>query len=274
MFFVGRDGGFYSASSLANGKFAPPVLRSSSVNFARPGTKIAAAWRNSIQLDAFVLGDNAVTTLYAVNATWRSASISLPQDMPRFVAEGAGLAVHKRAAGDDTQLDLFVVAEDGKVWSNFVIGGAGWKGWFPIFEAFVPLGMPVNPSRDLPGAMNSLEVASVTDRRRGGGIFVADLEGDVERERLPIQFCLSAAELRGHWRADLDGNASAAMPRFAIGVHPTGDWRNAIDFVRRVRPPVPSTHPRPRGCVRLAPSTRLRAGAMAQSTWPRNSAQH
>ena len=183
VFFVGRDGGFYSASALGGGNFSAPVLRSSSVNFARSGTKIAAAWRNDIQLDTFVVGDNAVTTLFAVNDIWRSASLSLPPDMPRFVAEGAGLGAHARAG---SQLDLFVVAEDGNVWSNFVIGGGGWIGWFPIFEAFVPLGMPVNPSRDLPGTMNSLEVASVIDRRRGGGIFVADLEGDVEGDRTPI----------------------------------------------------------------------------------------
>ena len=35
------------------------------------------------------------------------------------------------------------------------------------------------------------------------------------------------------------------MPRFQIGVHPSGDWRYAIDFMRRVRPPASVEPPTP-----------------------------
>jgi len=54
-----------------------------------------------------------------------------------------------------------------------------------------PAGMRIDPQLGLPGAMNSMEVASVYDGT-GGGIFFADLDGDLDNDISPIQFNLSA----------------------------------------------------------------------------------
>ncbi len=94
----------------------------------------------------------------------------------------------------------------------------------------VPVGMRSNPRIGLPTGMNSMEVASIFDGSSGGGIFFADVDGDLDNDIAPIEFVLSSAGVSGSWVSDLAPGQAVSVPRFAIGVHNTGDWHVAVDY--------------------------------------------
>lgn len=109
-----------------------------------------------------------------------------------------------------------------------------------------PLGMRFVPNLNTLGAMNSMEVASIYDAGGTGGIFFADIDGDLDNDIAPLQFNLSAVTVSGYWLTDIAAHQTVTLPRFAIGVHSTGDWHTAVDFYtaqHRPRwhfPPIPA----------------------------------
>jgi hypothetical protein len=104
-------------------------------------------------------------------------------------------------------------------------------------QSYPPLGMSLNADSGLPHSMNSMEVASIYDAAGTGGLFFADIEGDLDNDIAPIEFNLSAFGVSGYWVTSLEPHQSQAMPRFAIGVHATGDWHVGVDYyVSKHRP--------------------------------------
>jgi hypothetical protein len=94
------------------------------------------------------------------------------------------------------------------------------------------VGMKFEIDKGLPTAMNTMEVASVYDRD-GGGVFFADTDGDLNRGVAPLQFNLSAGEVVAFWIAHIPPGGQVRTPTLGIGVHPSGDWRQAVDFYLR-----------------------------------------
>ena len=106
-----------------------------------------------------------------------------------------------------------------------------------VFTEKVNLGMPVNPAIGLPTAMNVMELVSVYDPEQGGGLFVLDADGDVDRGLSPLQMTLTGDALGGHWVADLQPLSEQSLPAFVIGVHDAGDWHAAVDcYTKHHRP--------------------------------------
>jgi hypothetical protein len=93
-----------------------------------------------------------------------------------------------------------------------------------------PIGMRFSARLNTLDAMNSMEVASIYDLGGSGGVFFADVDGDLDNGIAPIQFNLSAAGVSGYWLADLEPEQTISAPRFAIGVHSAGDWHTAVDY--------------------------------------------
>jgi len=91
------------------------------------------------------------------------------------------------------------------------------------------IGMELNLEVGLPTSMNSMELASFYDALGGGGLFFADLDGDVEQGVSPLQMLAWPAEVNGFWIALIQPGQSVNVPRLAIGVHHGGDWREAVD---------------------------------------------
>jgi len=79
----------------------------------------------------------------------------------------------------------------------------------------------------VPEAMNFLEVANIA--RNGRSLFFADVDGDVEMGRAPIQFTLAPDAVAGYWIAEIKGQHTTALPTFAIGAADR-DWRHAVDY--------------------------------------------
>ena len=71
---------------------------------------------------------------------------------------------------------------------------------------------------------------SLYDPGGGGGLFFADVEGDLDRDIAPLQFTLSNDRVSGYRVTELPPGGTAAIPTFAIGVHDTGDWHQAVDY--------------------------------------------
>jgi hypothetical protein len=94
----------------------------------------------------------------------------------------------------------------------------------------------------LPTNLNVLEIAEVYDGsgKGGGGLFFADLTGDYGQNLAPLQFILTNLsptqsptgpyQIAGYWTALLKYNEPTTLPSLAIGVHPSGDWHNAVDY--------------------------------------------
>lgn len=81
----------------------------------------------------------------------------------------------------------------------------------------------------LPTSMNTMELASYHSVD-GGGLFVADIDNDVERAKAPVQLTMSLKGVAGFWVAELKPGVAVETPRVAIGVHPDGDWHAAVDY--------------------------------------------
>lgn len=85
----------------------------------------------------------------------------------------------------------------------------------------------------VPTSMNTLEVASIYDSVGGGGMFVADLDGDVDRGIAPVQLTVSLGGIEGFWVSAIPPHGEVVLPRLAVGVHNAGDWHEAVDYHRR-----------------------------------------
>lgn len=98
-------------------------------------------------------------------------------------------------------------------------------------EATAPcIGMQPNEQIGLPTAMNTMELVSIYDPYQSGGIFFADVEGDLEHNIAPLQFTLCKDKVTGYWASNIESNETVKIPKFAIGVHDTGDWHYAVDY--------------------------------------------
>jgi hypothetical protein len=93
-----------------------------------------------------------------------------------------------------------------------------------------PMGRLFDIGVGLPHAMNSMEVADVYDPTGGGGVFFADIEGDLDHSVPPLQFNLSDVEVDGFWIATLAPGQTVKVPGLAIGVHHEGDWHEAVSY--------------------------------------------
>lgn len=96
-------------------------------------------------------------------------------------------------------------------------------------EGAPPIGMLPNKEIGLPTAMNTMEVVSIYDRDNNGGIFFADVTGNLE-DTPPVQFVFSENTVSGYWKTDLQPAEERNTPAIAIGVHDEGDWHNSIDY--------------------------------------------
>ena len=106
----------------------------------------------------------------------------------------------------------------------------------PVTKTMPPIGGRPHPRIGLPTEMNSMEVVSLYDPA-GGGVFFADVEGDLDRDLAPIEFTLAGDRVSGYWVTDLAPGGTAALPTVAIGVHDQGDWHKAVDYyVEQHRP--------------------------------------
>ncbi len=96
----------------------------------------------------------------------------------------------------------------------------------------IKFGMPFNIGVGLPAeaGANTMEVASLYDQDGRGGIFFADVSGDLDQDTAPIQLTLSTEEVAGFWISYLKPNQQVAAPELAIGVHASGDWHVAVDY--------------------------------------------
>jgi hypothetical protein len=85
--------------------------------------------------------------------------------------------------------------------------------------------------------MNSMELVSLYDPAGRGGLFFADVEGDLDRDLAPIEFTLAGDRVSGYWVTELEPGGTATLPTVAIGVHDQGDWHKAVDYyVQQHRP--------------------------------------
>ncbi len=102
---------------------------------------------------------------------------------------------------------------------------------------FPPL-TPGATTSGLPTNLNVMEIAEIYDgSTKGGGLFFADLDGSYDAYNpwlAPLQFNLTSGsgsyQIAGYWTALLKLNVPVGLPTLAIGIQPSGDWHNAVDY--------------------------------------------
>ena len=141
LFVTGTDGGIYSAY------WNPASGWSSWFRIGQPGSaipagsQVTAVARKAEQLDLFIAGTdgNVYSAYWNPVSGWKGwFSIGTPAG---GVRAGATVTAVARKA---EQLDLFVAAKNGGIYSAYWSGG-GWSGWFRIGQAgsAIPSGSPV-----------------------------------------------------------------------------------------------------------------------------------
>jgi hypothetical protein len=227
IFVAGVDRAIWSAFELNDGPWSPPFAITSHAPVS-PGAGLAALRRNDHQEDVFFVGNNgAVFTIFeASDGPW-SAPISIS---PAGLAPlGAPVAAVVRNA---RQEDVFVVGYAGEVVTLFEANDSAFIGPIPLPPPD-PIGKRFNIDVGLPTSMNAMELASIYDPAGGGGLFFADVGGDLEQDVAPIQFTLSAIETTGFWIDTLPAGGTVSLPTLGIGVHHDGDWHHAVDYYVR-----------------------------------------
>jgi hypothetical protein len=223
VFVVGNDGAIWTTYEVNDSPWAAPIRIGNSSSIFSPGASIAAVRRNNRQEDVFAIGtDGAICTTYEVNDSPWVAPIVISGH--NLVPNWANIEAIMR---NDVQQDVFVVGNDGAIWTTYEVNDSPWAA--PISLAGV-LGMSLNIGIGLPTAMNTMEVASVYDGDNKGGLFFADIEGELDRDIAPIQFNLSSSEVAGFWVDYLEPRQTANVPGLAIGVNHIGNWHPAVDY--------------------------------------------
>lgn len=228
LFVTGNDGAIWTTFEVDDNAWAMPIALTGA-NAAQPG--LAAVVRNDHQEDLFFSTPSGVlsTVFESHDSAW-STPIALSG--AGFVPYGGELAALMR---NGSQEDLFVVNSEANPATTFQVDDSAWAA--PVAFDITPIGMPFDIDVGLPTTLNSMEVASIYDADGGGGLFFADLDGDLDRGIAPIQFTLSALELDGFWTTWLEPHSAQKLPTLAIGVFHSGDWHHAVDaYVAAHRP--------------------------------------
>jgi hypothetical protein len=231
VFFVGWDGALWTAYN-PGGQWQRP-LPITGTNMFPVAADVAATMRDGTQEDVFaVSGDGAIwTTWQNANSPWFAP---LPVTDTLLVPPGGNVAAVRRTS---THEDIFFRGRDGGLWTVFEQDNGAFSPQVTLGDGVV-LGMPFNVDVGLPTSMNSLEVADLYDPAGRGGLYFADLDGDLDWDIAPIQFNLSSIEVAGFWVGELPALASVQAPALAIGVHHDGDWHAAVDYYTSFHPPI------------------------------------
>ena len=198
------------------------------VEFGRHVTVRAAAAANDLafQLDIKTDGDQAaVLVKVAVTSMRANSSMLVRMVVPKLL----GL----RVRGGPYETLGMVSMEIG---SNVRLAGTLVENGKPDEKdgSYNPgtVGMPYRREAKrvgLPTSMNTMELACFYDVA-GGGLFVADVDHDVDAGCAPVQLTVSLPGVEGFWLSELLPLKTVTLPRFAIGVHSDGDWHEAVDY--------------------------------------------
>jgi len=252
-------GRIYETHEIDDGAWTDLTPISPPVPLLPAGTEITAVRRSGGEIDVLaVLSDGSIGLLTRnLDGSWSNFSF-LPA-AGTVAADGKLVAILRRPQ----QFDVFGVSRStGNIWTNADgASSALLRTVFPNINFTAPndltgsfgmvsqeigslttldpsrapfdiLGMPYLNDKTalglgLPEAMNFLEVANIA--RNGRSLFFADVNGDVESGRAPIQFTLAPNAVSGFWVAEIKGQHSVALPTFAVGVADR-DWRHAVDY--------------------------------------------
>ncbi|QIS09741.1 tetratricopeptide repeat protein [Nocardia arthritidis] len=187
VFVVGNDGAVYVLWEAQNGGWTQPIALTP-VGFAPAGAGLATGRQANDQLDVFVVGNDGILYVLweANNGGW---SQPLPLTDREFAPHGAYLATGSQSTLNEhnSQLDVFVIGNDGALSVLWEVNNGGWNGPSAITQ---PHYLP-------PGG--------------GFGVFLQKLQGDPPSHQLDVAFVAPDGSLSVIWEVD-NGGWSAPAP--------------------------------------------------------------
>ena len=107
--------------------------------------------------------------------------------------------------------------------SNSVLG-------FSPVVATAPTKNAEDASGGLPTCINAMEVLSVYNKKGEGGLFIANVDGEMGADIAPIHMLINRQLLEGHCVAQLEKGKYCQLSTIAFGAIREGDWHEAVDY--------------------------------------------
>lgn len=101
---------------------------------------------------------------------------------------------------------------------------------FSPAAATAPTKNAEDASGGLPTCVNAMEVLSVYNDQGLGGLFIADVNGEIGTDVPPVHMLMNRKVLEGHCVAQMAAGGFCQMGTIAIGAIRDNDWHQAVDY--------------------------------------------
>lgn len=186
---------------------------------------------------------NTNGTAYAI----RASAASLPIDFTVLLTLGASfvdvqIELQTRFADDILinvncpNLSEVVFADDVGEVLACVPQEIGWTGPYDALSTYGAADIVTSGLLEVPCALNAMELAAVYAGDFSGGIYFADMEGDISQRIPRVQMAIINRQISGYYAYTAQAGETVLMPTVRIGTFTDGDWHKAVDTIMQDRP--------------------------------------
>lgn len=112
----------------------------------------------------------------------------------------------------------------------------GWTGPYDTESTYGAADFSTSGLLEVPCALNGMDLAVVYAGDKTGGIYFADLEGDIAQRVSRVQMSIVNRSIIGSWVNTVAAGETVVLPTVRIGTFVDGDWHNAVDDVLEADP--------------------------------------
>lgn len=112
----------------------------------------------------------------------------------------------------------------------------GWTGPYDEQSTYGAADFSTSGLLDVPCALNGMDLAVVYAGDNSGGLYFADLEGDIAQRIPRVQMSIVNQHITGSWVYTLAEGETVVLPTVQIGTFVDGDWHKAVDAVLETAP--------------------------------------
>ncbi|MGM9564346.1 MAG: DUF6259 domain-containing protein [Faecousia sp.] len=112
----------------------------------------------------------------------------------------------------------------------------GWTGKYDDVSTYGAADVATSGLLEVPTALNGIDLAVIYANDNTGGIYFADLEGEISQRIPRVQMSIVNKRITGDWVYTASAGETVVMPKVQIGTFVDGDWHKAVDAVLEASP--------------------------------------
>ena len=112
----------------------------------------------------------------------------------------------------------------------------GWTGPYDSESTYGAADFSTSGLLEVPCALNGMDLAVVYAGDDTGGIYFADLEGDIAQRIPRVQMSIVDKSIIGSWVSTVAAGETVVLPTVRMGTFVDGDWHDAVDDVLETAP--------------------------------------